>query len=143
MGCTGDQFRLVGNGAARRALLRRSPRSLHLGADSEAVSERGHRRQNGQLRLHAGNSMGARCDASADALVIGVEGAQTRYDFEPETPCKETCYVDGALGNDAFGGDTPASAKRTIQAALAQVAPGGEIIVAAGTYSEALTLTNR
>ena len=97
--------------------------------------------EGGQVWLRAGNWWGRAVTASADALVIGVEGAQTRYDFEPETPCKETCYVDGALGNDAFGGDTPASAKRTLQAALAQVAPGGEIIVAAGTYSEALTLT--
>jgi hypothetical protein len=85
--------------------------------------------EGGQVWLRAGNWWGRAVTASADALVIGVEGAQTRYDFEPETPCKETCYVDGVLGNDAFGGDTPASAKRTIQAALAQAAPGGEVIV--------------
>ena len=97
--------------------------------------------EGGQVWLRAGNWWGRAVTASADALVIGVDGVQTRYDFEPETPCQETCYVDGALGNDAFGGDTPASAKRTIQAALEQVAPGGEVIVTAGTYSEALTVT--
>jgi parallel beta-helix repeat protein len=97
--------------------------------------------ENGQVRLHAGSPWQRPVVASADALVIGVAGVQTRYDFEPETPCIETCYVDGVLGNDAFGGDTPASAKRTIQAALAQAAPGGEVVVAAGTYTETLTLT--
>ncbi len=108
----------------------------------EALPERCHRqRQGGQLWLRAGNAWGREVTASADALTVGVADVTTLYDFEPETPCAETCYVDALTGDDAFGGDTPGSAKRTIQAALAQVAPGGAVIVAAGAYSEALTLT--
>ncbi|HAJ38295.1 MAG TPA: hypothetical protein DCL15_21700 [Chloroflexi bacterium] len=95
----------------------------------------------GQLWLRAGNWWGRAVTASADALVVGVNGAQTRYDFEPEPLCTDTCYVDGKSGDDSYGGATLARAKRTVQAALAQVAPGGQVIVAAGTYSEALTLT--
>lgn len=95
----------------------------------------------GQLWLRAGNWWGRSVTASADALVVGVNGVQTRYDFEPEPLCSETCYVDGKLGNDSYGGATPARAKRTLQAALTQVTAGGQVIVAAGTYSEALTLT--
>lgn len=95
----------------------------------------------GQLWLRAGNWWGRAVTASADALVVGVNGVQTRYDFEPEPLCTETCYVDSTLGDDSYGGATPARAKRTIQAALVQVEAGGQVIVAAGAYSEALTLT--
>jgi len=61
--------------------------------------------------------------------------------------CTTVCYVDGTTGNDANDGDTAATAKKTIQAAVNQVSPGGQVIVAAGTYaqdvsvSKALTLT--
>lgn len=57
-------------------------------------------------------------------------------DFEPETPCTTTCYVDAATGNDVAGGDTPATAKKTIQAAVNAVNPGGTVVVADGTYVE-------
>jgi len=95
----------------------------------------------GQLWLRAGNWWGRAVTASTDALVVGVNGVQTRYDFDPEPLCTDTCYVDGALGDDSYGGASPARARRTLQAALAQVAPRGQIVVAAGVYSEALTLT--
>ena len=61
--------------------------------------------------------------------------------------CTAVCYVDGTIGNDANDGDTAATAKKTIQAAVNQVTAGGQVIVAAGTYaqdvsvSKALTLT--
>ena len=61
--------------------------------------------------------------------------------------CTTVCYVDGTTGNDANDGDTAATAKKTIQAAVNQVSPGGQVIVAAGTYvqdvsvTKALTLT--
>jgi hypothetical protein len=70
----------------------------------------------------------------ADALIVGVNGTSTTYDFETPTPCTTTCYVDGTAGDDLFGGDTPASAKRTIQAGVNQVSANGSVIVAAGTY---------
>ncbi|MBE2236535.1 MAG: right-handed parallel beta-helix repeat-containing protein [Caldilineaceae bacterium] len=97
--------------------------------------------QGGQMWLRAGNAWGREVIASADALRVGIDGATTLYDFEPEQPCTERCFVNGVLGDDAFGGDSPISAKRTIQAALTQVASGGAVIVAAGVYSEALTVT--
>ena len=75
-------------------------------------------------------------DGNVDNLTIGVSGNTTTYDFEPETPCTTVCYVDAATGNDAFGGDTPTSAKKTIQAAVNQVSSGGTVHVAAGTYVE-------
>jgi len=80
-------------------------------------------------------------DGNVDAFTIGVGSVNTTYDYEPETPCTSTCYVDAITGNDAFGGDTPASAKRTIQAAVDAVSPGGTVRVLPGTYSE--TATNR
>lgn len=95
----------------------------------------------GQLWLRAGNWWGRAVTASADALIVGVNGVQRRYDFDPEPLCTDTCYVDGKLGDDSYGGATPARAKRTLRAALAQVTPGGQIIVAAGAYNEALTIT--
>jgi hypothetical protein len=55
-------------------------------------------------------------------------------------PCVAVCYVDAARGDDANGGASPGDPKRTITAALAQVARGGQVIVAAGEYTEALTL---
>lgn len=89
----------------------------------------------GRFLLKAGsNWLGF--DGNADNLTIGVSGVDTTYDFEPETACTTTCYVNVATGNDAFGGDTPTSAKKTIQAGINQVAPTGTVIVAAGIYGE-------
>lgn len=76
-------------------------------------------------------------DGNVDNFTIGVNGSDTTYDFEPETPCTTTCYVNTATGSNSFGGDTPASAKKTIQAAVSQVSPGGTVIVAAGSYPAA------
>ena len=55
--------------------------------------------------------------------------------------CTADCYVDAATGNDAFGGTSNADAKKTIQAAVDQVAPNGTVHVAAGSYAEAVTIT--
>jgi hypothetical protein len=57
----------------------------------------------------------------------------TRFDVLPN-PCTTICYVNDATGNDAFGGDTPGTAKKTIHAAVNQVTSGGTVIVAAGSY---------
>ena len=55
----------------------------------------------------------------------------------PSQVCTTVCYVNGASGNDAGNGDTPATAKKTIQAALDQVSSGGQVRVFPGTYNEA------
>lgn len=79
-------------------------------------------------------------NGNVDNLTIGVSSNDTTYDFEAETACTAVCYVDAATGNNAFGGDTPATAKKTIQAAVTQVNPGGTVHVAAGTYHEDVTV---
>ncbi len=75
-------------------------------------------------------------DGNIDKFTIGVNSSDTTYDFEPETQCTATCYVNTATGDNSFGGDTPTSAKKTIQAAVNQVSSGGQVVVAAGTYNE-------
>lgn len=116
----------------------------------------------GRFLLKAGSNWTG-FDGNADALSItiddgsflagggkpggargGVDSPQApvvdTFDFEPETPCTLDCYVDAASGNDAFGGDTPGSAKKTIQAAVNQVSSGGTVHVAAGSYPENVTV---
>jgi hypothetical protein len=51
-------------------------------------------------------------------------------------PCTSVCYVNATLGNDLNNGDSPAAAKKTIQAALNQVSSAGQVRVFPGTYSE-------
>lgn len=76
-------------------------------------------------------------NGNVDNFTFGLTGGDTDiYDFEPEVPCTTLCYVDTATGNDAFGGDSPTSAKKTISAAMSQVSVGGTVQVAAGTYHE-------
>jgi hypothetical protein len=87
------------------------------------------------VSLKAGSGW-AGFDGNADQLIIGLSGTNTTYDFEPETACTDTCYVDAATGDDSFGGDTPSSAKATVQTAVTQVNVGGDVIVAAGVYTE-------
>ena len=80
-------------------------------------------------------------DTFADALTIGISNVEITYDFEPELPCSLTCYVDAVNGNDAQGGDTIGTAKRTIQAAIDAVQANGTVRVLPGTYNE--TASNR
>lgn len=59
----------------------------------------------------------------------------------PVVQCTTDCYVDAVNGNDALGGTNPTSdAKKTIQAAINQVSAGGNVNIAAGTYTENLTI---
>ncbi|GIV79217.1 MAG: hypothetical protein KatS3mg050_3611 [Litorilinea sp.] len=95
------------------------------------------------ISVGVGSSAGTGYHAFADTVILGVNGDNTTYNFEAETPCTAVCYVDGANGDDSFGGDTPASAKRTIQAAVDQVDVGGQVIVAAGVYTENVTIGKR
>ena len=86
--------------------------------------------------LKAGSGWTVPFTGNVDQLVIGVNAVTTTFNFEPETQCTTTCYVNAATGSDAFGGDTPASAKLTIQAALNQVSANGTVRVFPGTYNE-------
>ena len=95
---------------------------------------------NGQLLFYASNPGLSTVPAHADALTVGVGQQRVTYDFEPADPCKETCYVDGVNGSDAFSGNSPASALRTIQAAVDRVQSGGTVIVAGAVYSESVTV---
>jgi parallel beta-helix repeat protein len=54
--------------------------------------------------------------------------------------CTSVCYVDAAAGNDANSGVSPSDAKKTIQAAVNTVDVNGQVIVAAGTYGELVTV---
>lgn len=89
----------------------------------------------GAVSLKAGSNWNG-FEGNADALTIGVNGADTTYDFEAETPCSAICYVDANAGNDSFGGDTMTSAKKTIQAAIDAVDAGGQVRVLPGNYHE-------
>ena len=52
-----------------------------------------------------------------------------------------TNYVNRAFGDDAWDGTTPATAKRTLQAAVNISSPGDTVLVAPGVYDEGLTVT--
>ncbi|MEZ4597319.1 MAG: hypothetical protein R3C32_11150 [Chloroflexota bacterium] len=86
-------------------------------------------------------------DGSVDALVVGISGDDTTYDFEDTPQCATDCYVSPS-GNDLNGGTSYADAKRTIQAAIDTVQAGGTVHVDDGTYAESpnipksLTLTS-
>lgn len=72
---------------------------------------------------------------NADNLTIGINGADTTYDFEPTIQCTTNCYV-ATTGSDLNGGTGPGDEKLTIQAAVNTVSTGGTVHVAAGTYNE-------
>jgi parallel beta-helix repeat protein len=89
----------------------------------------------GAFFLKAGSGW-AGFDGYVDDLTIGTAAAAVTYDFEAETACTTTCYVNGTTGDDTFGGDTPSTAKKTIQAGVSAVDDAGTVMVAAGTYNE-------
>ncbi|HET8526437.1 MAG TPA: PxKF domain-containing protein [Actinomycetota bacterium] len=93
----------------------------------------------GGILLKAGSGW-ASFEGNVDRLTLGVDGTETVFDFEPEEQCTTTCFVNGTTGDDAFGGTTSGTAKKTIQAAVNQVDVGGTVVVAAGTYAEHVTL---
>ncbi len=93
----------------------------------------------GRFLLKAGSNWNG-FDGNADNLTVGVSGVNTTYDFEPQ--CSTTCYVrtDGSDANTGQA-DTPADAKKTIQAAVNAVSSGGTVHVASGAYVENVTIT--
>lgn len=54
-------------------------------------------------------------------------------------PCTATCFVDATGGNDTNDGDSAATAKKTIQAAINAVHAGAEVRVMPGNYDETAT----
>jgi parallel beta-helix repeat protein len=95
------------------------------------------------FRIQAGGGAGAWDNfvGSVDRLLINADS----HDFEPPSPaCSVICYVRND-GNDANPGtaNTPALAKRTIQAAVNQVDVGGTVSVEAGIYVENVSLAKR
>jgi uncharacterized repeat protein (TIGR01451 family) len=68
-----------------------------------------------------------------DNIVISFGSDTITANFEPDI-CTTVCYVDAVNGDDANSGQTPTTAKKTIQAAVTQVSSGGTVIVAPGLY---------
>ncbi|MBA4181522.1 MAG: hypothetical protein C0506_13110, partial [Anaerolinea sp.] len=72
--------------------------------------------------------------------IVLTDGSVATVNFEPDVaPCTATCYADAVSGNDANSGLAPSEAKKTIQAAIDQVSPGGQVRVLPGNYSEKAT----
>jgi hypothetical protein len=93
------------------------------------------------VNVGVGSGWGATFRGYVDSVVVQFGTDEVSANFEPETPCTTICYVNNATGNDSFGGDTPTSAKKTIQAAVNQVNVAGQVIVAAGIYTEQVVIT--
>ena len=55
--------------------------------------------------------------------------------------CTTTCYVDTAAGSDLNGGTSTSDAFKTIQKGVTTVQAGGQVIVAAGSYPENVSIT--
>ena len=80
-----------------------------------------------------GSGVSTALTSAVDSLAIGIDGAETTYDFEPM--CSTDCYVSPS-GSNSNGGVSFADAKLTIQAGINAVDPGGTVHVDDGTYAE-------
>nr|WP_231134684.1 right-handed parallel beta-helix repeat-containing protein [Motilibacter deserti] len=92
------------------------------------------------IETGVGSGWGGTFRGYVDNVDAGFGADSVSANFEPTPQCTTTCYVDAVNGNDANGGTSAADAKKTIQAAVSQVAAGGTVIVAQGTYAESVTV---
>lgn len=93
------------------------------------------------VNVGVGSGWASAFRGNVDNVLVQFGSDEVSANFEPETPCTTVCYVNAASGNDSFGGDTPTSAKKTIQAAIDAVDAGGMVLVAPGSYNESPNIT--
>lgn len=77
---------------------------------------------------------GGTFNGNIDNFTVGVSGATSIFDFE-RVECTAVCYVNAVTGDDT-GTGTQGSPLKTIQAGVNKVAPGGDVLVSAGTFTE-------
>lgn len=66
-------------------------------------------------------------------------GSVTRTPATPTVTPLPALFVRASVGSDSNNGRSPATALKTIQAAVNRIAPGGEIVVGPGVYPEAVS----
>ena len=93
------------------------------------------------IEVGVGSGWGATFRGFVDNIGISFGADAISANFETVLQCTTTCYADAVGGNDANGGTSIADAKKTIQAAIDNVQPGGAVHVLPGSYSE--TAANR
>lgn len=86
-----------------------------------------------------GSGWGANFLGYVDNVELFFGADEVSANFEPDPQCAMVCYADAVNGNDANDGITPATAKKTIQAAIDQVSAGGQVRVLPGSYDETAT----
>lgn len=96
-----------------------------------AFPNAGIRQSNGALLFRAGGPWTGGFDGNVDAFAIGISGDTTTYNFELSSP-----VVSGTILVDDNLVQCPTAAFTSIQAAVTAAAPGAEIRVCPGTYTE-------
>ncbi|MFO7635287.1 MAG: hypothetical protein R6W76_22265, partial [Caldilinea sp.] len=90
------------------------------------------------VNVGVGSGWGATFRGFVDNVTLRWGADEVHANFEVDQ-CTTVCYADAINGNDANSGQTPATAKRTIQAAIDAVQSGGQVRVLPGIYNETAT----
>lgn len=90
------------------------------------------------VNVGVGSGWGATFRGFVDNVTLQWGSDEVHANFEVDQ-CTTVCYVDAVNGNDTNSGQTLTSAKKTIQAAIDAVQPGGQVRVLPGTYNEVAT----